>query len=542
MKKTVVILTVILMLMPISNISLTQANQINQYTARTTPGDILSFICQTPYPTLSEPAILLITIRGHATEPFNETLVLHDNFQGLVDASGHMAWLTGNITEQQVTITIGKLPTYTKKIMWFPTVVGNHTLSLTAGSSPEQHLTLPVSFDVQGIISPSFGHPSIISQDQTTTTQVTIAEKRVTSAPSTQITQAQIISTEGTTQYPLDNIVSIWRASVPAGTDIVQDELLVTYNTTAIPPGFYDITVQTTKQNYSWQHAMKIQATEPSHYTIVQLTDIHVGKYMDQTNKVKSLTKDITYINENINPDFVIISGDSIDWYNIKSHRNVYLDFKNACLSCNAPIFTVPGNHERYGNSFLFLYTPDTNLTSYHRYLNPLSDYSFHYGNVNYVFLDSGYDYSRWEINKVWNMTPESTGLTNTQMYLLNNIWGESQMNQIITMHHPALYDTNDTGPGTIPNTLPSGNDQSIAFNRGAFIQYCIQNNVSLSLAGHTHENHVFTSFGTPASNASAWPLFIETRSSTLSKQNNGGRIIHIQNSAVIDYDYVPFS
>jgi 3',5'-cyclic AMP phosphodiesterase CpdA len=114
-------------------------------------------------------------------------------------------------------------------------------------------------------------------------------------------------------------------------------------------------------------------------------------------------------------------------------------------------------------------------------------------------------------------------------------------LNQIIVMHHPAVNDRNDTGLGAVPNDLPSGNDECIAGNRGEFINYCFAHHVSLVLSGHTHENHVFTSQGKETSNFSAWPLFVQTDSATLSGQNNGGRVVHIKNGAVVSYDYVPF-
>jgi len=540
--KNIPLVIIVLMLVSISSIPLTQADFSTKHSMGTTPGDIMLLSCSDPYPTEGEPVHLLITVRGHATAPFNETIVMNDEFQGLVPVSGEMTSRSGNVTEHRINITIGRLPSYSKSIMWYPTIVGNHTLHVIAGSFPERHLTVPVCFDVQGIITPSFGHPCIISTDSTNQFQVTVSEIRSSAEPPAQIIQAELQLINGTAHYPLNNLMTMWRTWFAASPTTIQDELMAEYTITTIPNGFYDLIVRTAKQNYTWQHAVKIQTSEPSSYTIVQLTDIHIGKYMDPVNKIKILTNEITYMNDHLHPDFVIVSGDSVDWYNINVHRNVFKDFRNTCLLCNAPIYTTPGNHERYGHSFLFLYTPDTNLTPYHRYLNPLSDYSFTYGDVNYVFLDSGYDYSKWEINKIWNTTPEATGLTNTQMYLLENTWGNSHLNQIITMHHPALYDQNDTGPGAVPNTLPSGNDQCIISNRGAFIQYCIDNNVSLSLAGHTHESHIFNWLGKVPSSPTAWPLFIETRSSTLSKENNGGRVIHIQNGFVLDYDYVVFS
>jgi UDP-2,3-diacylglucosamine pyrophosphatase LpxH len=126
-------------------------------------------------------------------------------------------------------------------------------------------------------------------------------------------------------------------------------------------------------------------------------------------------------------------------------------------------------------------------------------------------------------------------------MYLLENTWGNNQMNQIITMHHPAVNDKNDTALGALPNDLPSGNDECIAFNRGAFISYCSETNVSLVLTGHTHENHVFTVLGKETTDYAAWPLFVQTDSATMTGQYDGGRVIIIKNNAIVSYEYLPF-
>jgi predicted MPP superfamily phosphohydrolase len=439
-------------------------------------------------------------------------------------------------------MTIGKLPRYGQKILWYPSVVGNHTFHLTAGASPEKQLTISVGFDVEGIIAPSLGCPSIMSKDNTNQFSITLSEERSITEEPAQITKVTLQSINGTNSYDLENQLEKWCTGVNTGADIVEDDMIVTYDIESIPAGFYNITVTTTTANYTWPHAVQIINTEPAEYTVVQLSDTHIGKYSNFVNKKKELTRLFTYINENIHPDFVILSGDSVDWYNQKSKRNVYADLQEALLHSDSPVYTVPGNHERYANNLLLLYYPFTNLTAYHRLLNPLNDYSLHYGNVNYVFLDSGYDYTRWEIQpQLWNTTPEGSGLSNTQMYLLEHIWGTPQMNQMIIMHHPAVNDVNDTGFGAVPNDLPSGNNECIALNRGTFLTYCFENNVSLVLTGHTHENHVFTSLGKETTNDTAWPLFIQTESATMSRQNNGGRIVHIQNSAVVSYEYVPF-
>jgi predicted MPP superfamily phosphohydrolase len=541
MKKIAALFGIILLVFPVSSIATSDQNVIFGTTELATPGEIIAVSCSQLYPTLGEPVYLLITVEGKAKERFNETIVVTDEFSGFVAVTGEMNWFSGNVTTSHFNMTVGKLPRYIKKILWYPSVVGNHTFHLTAGVFTEKHLTISVGFDVEGIITPSLGCPSILSKDNTNQLSVTISEERSITEEPAQIEKVTLQSIDGTSSYHLENQLEKWSTWIKVGSDIVEDDMIVSYDIESIPEGFYNITVNTTTTNYTWPHAVQIINTEPAEYTVVQLSDIHIGKYSNFVNKKKELIRLFTYINENIQPEFVILTGDSVDWYNQKSKRNVYADLQEAILHSDSPVYTIPGNHERYANSLLFLYYPFTNLTPYHRFLNPLNDYSLNYGNVNYVFLDSGYEYSRWEIQpQIWNTTPEGSGLSNTQMYLLENIWGAPQMNQMIIMHHPAVADTNDTGLGALPNDLPSGNNECIAFNRGAFITYCLENNVSLVLTGHTHKNHVFTSLGKEATNDTAWPLFIQTDSATMSRQNNGGRIVQIQNSDVVSYEYVP--
>jgi predicted MPP superfamily phosphohydrolase len=507
---------------------------------RSSAGDLLAVICSDPYPMLGEPVTLGLTVEGTAANRFNETVTVIDEFSGFAAVDSAMIGVSGNVTINQFTMTIGRLPTYTKHIAWYPSVVGTHWFHVQTESSGLDY-TVNVSFDVQGIIAPSFGCPSIINKNQQDLS-VTIAEDRNTTDAEATLLAVELTAVDGPTHYTLENQTMFWYTQVTTSTQTVQDELIARYSVASIPDGFYNLSVTTAKTTYTWPHAVKLMSQDPTSYSIVQLTDIHIGKLVDPVNKKKELTRLLTYANQNIHPDFFIISGDSVDWYNARRPQNVFLSLRDALLACPVPVFLVPGNHERYGNPLGLLYYPFTNLTFYHRFLNPLNDYSLHYGGLNFVFLDSGYDYSRWEINRFWNTTPEATGLTDTQMYLLNTVWGDSGVHQIITMHHPAVYDKNDSGPGAVPNNLTSGNDQCIAFNRAAFISYCISQNVCLALAGHTHESHVFNSLGKEQGNAStAWPLFVQTRSSTLSGKDDGGCVITIQNGVVEQYEYVAF-
>ncbi|PNX47512.1 MAG: hypothetical protein BV459_04240 [Thermoplasmata archaeon M11B2D] len=542
-KRTAPILIALLIaFVPVSTIATAHNPLMFEKTESASPGEVIALTCSYPYPTVGQPVHLIITMEGKSKERFTQPLIVTDEFSGLVATDGEMKWISGNITVSRSNITIGMLPTYVKRIAWYPSVVGNHTFYVTAGSSPKKHLTISVAFDVEGIIAPSLGCPSIIIKNTTSTLTVTISEERGKTEEPTLIEMVTLQSITSASSYHLDNQTAIWRTWIDQGEDIIEEELIASYDISTIPEGLYNISVTTPKKSYSWPHAVQLRDVEPLEYTVVHLSDIHIGKYLNSVNEKDELIRLITYINENIHPHFVILSGDLVDWYNKKAKRNVYLELQEALLFCDSPVFTTPGNHDRYGNSLLFLYVPYTNLTSYHRFLNPMSDYSLKYGDINFIYLDSGYEYSRWEIKpQILSPTPEASGLTTAQMYLLETIWGNTQMNQIIIMHHPAVNNENDTGLGALPNDLPSGNNECIAFHRGDFISYCLQNNVSLILTGHTHRNQVFTYLGKEPQNASAWPLFVQTDSATLRRQNNGGRVIHIINNRVLSYEHVVF-
>jgi predicted MPP superfamily phosphohydrolase len=542
MKKKIPSILLLILLTSVVSLSPSSESYSKKMT-QTTPGDLLTVSCSNLYPCLGEPISLIITIEGKSQNRFNQTISITDNFTGLEAVDGEIIKCSGTVAVDQINISIGPLPRYTRKVTWYPSIVGNHTFHVKAGAVSEMLLNISVVFDVEGIITPSLGYPAIIVKEETSPLAITVSEERTQTQAPLEITHLKLESIDAASSYPLENQTGAWRTWVRSSRDSIKEELTVYYSTDSVPEGFYNLSLTTQKTTYKWPHAVQIINSTPTNYTIVQFSDTHIGKYAYPVNKKKELIRLITYMNEQIHPNLVILSGDSVDWYNQRTQRNVYLDLQEALLHCNAPVFTTPGNHERYGNSLLHLYYPFKNLTAYHRFLNPLNDYSIIQGNNNLVFLDSGYDYSRWEIQpKIWLQSPEGSGLTATQIYLLENLLGDAQKNQLIIMHHPAVNDVNDTGFGALPNTLPSGNNECIAMNRGAFISYCENFNVSLVLTGHTHENHVFTSLGKEVENTTAWPLFIPTDSSTMSGKNNGGRLIQINNSTVISYDYLAFS
>jgi len=106
-------------------------------------------------------------------------------------------------------------------------------------------------------------------------------------------------------------------------------------------------------------------------------------------------------------------------------------------------------------------------------------------------------------------------------------------------MHHPAVNEIDDYGLFSVPDDLPSGNEECIAFNRAEFIEYCLASNVSLVLVGHTHNNKILDFLGEEPVDPFEWPMFVQTDSATLNRKNVGGRLVDIEDGQVQSYEYV---
>jgi len=501
------------------------------------PGEIINVTVSPPYPHLGTPIDLTITLKGNPGESrFNETITVTDTYEGIIAVPGGITWMKGESLVTHLSVTIGRASTYTKKVRWDPCFVGNHSLSFETGIFPARRKNISVHYETPTIIYPSLGCPAILRKNTSEQLIIGIAEDRAAQQHPLLIKEINVERVNGVDTYSIDQQNSCRVHWIAASETSVQDELVACYSINTIPVGFYNVSITTNATTYRWPHAVQIIDDDPSEFTFVQLTDPHIGKSYVPGNEKKELLKKIRVITEDLQPDFIVISGDLVDWYNSRFHAATYPDFVDVLVTCTVPVYTLPGNHDRYEHGLKLFYAPYMDLSSYHRYLNPLSDYVFDYGSVNFIMLNSGYDYSRWE------NCPESSGLTDLQMDLLEHQWGNTTLNHIIIMHHPAVNEINDKGLGKVPNSLPSGNDECIAFHRAEFISYCQENNVSLVLCGHTHENHVYTSEGTVPDDPFAWPLFVQTDTATLKKERSGGRVIVIHQGIVESYEYQSFS
>ncbi|MEM4257887.1 MAG: metallophosphoesterase [Candidatus Thermoplasmatota archaeon] len=497
------------------------------------PGEIIDISFSTRYPSLDEPMFIDITIMGNPFgHPFYELIEIIDEYYGIIASPQGIRVIFGELPVTSGIILITRMPRQTVTIEYYPSIIGNHTLKFRAGCHPEKIEYLTVGFNQDGIMYPSIGCPQIISRDEENQLVILLSEQRDNHADAITLYEVLLQDTTTHATYTLDQNTEHYRFWIHRGNTRREDELIIHCSIDAIPNGLYDLYVRTERKQYSWKHAVQIQNSEPCQYTVVHLTDIHIGKAYTPFFEQLRFRRILSYITKNIQPAFILITGDIVDWANTKNHhQNFYQRFHHLIEQSTIPIYTLPGNHERYEHRFIRGYRPYINMQGYHRYLNPFNDYAFEYGNITYICLDSGYDLSRLDRG----ITPEASGLTTTQLHLLTQYFGDTHLCQIIAMHHPAVNDKNDKGFQSIPNPYPSGNNECITKNRQDFITYCVHHNVAVVLSGHSHKNKVLDSIGKPIVDQQQHPAFIQTASSTRSR-NGILRTITVANGTVVDY------
>jgi len=375
-----------------------------------------------------------------------------------------------------------------------------------------------------------------------------------------------------------------------------------------VPPGTYSILVEAPKHMTQVRRGIVVSegqtvevnfSLNKSDFTFVHLTDVHIGTnetaefigsdYAGSTaaaifnvacyDRFIGLIEGINELPQFIRPDFILITGDNVDW----ADRSNFDNFKKVLKEYNKlPVYVVPGNHDRFrhwwftsfanwkwfkkggelvdyirerlelNNDHLsqyyssiespnFLKRPDGNkncdILPGFNLLEPSDDtdlglsqynYSFEHNGYAFIGLDSGAD-TDLELKDLSDLGPEGGGLANLQMRALES--HKEGWPKIVFLHHPII--TGGIDIDTLGNIYE---DASVVNNREDFIIYCIQKDVKLVLSGHTHESHVFNAMGEQLDNQVIQigkehdPLFVQTPSATKNDRGfqHGYRIIEV--------------
>jgi len=175
-----------------------------------------------------------------------------------------------------------------------------------------------------------------------------------------------------------------------------------------------------------------------SEVKIVQLSDIHLGV----TRNKNYLTKIVKKVND-LNPDFVVITGDIVD-SKAALAKDMFTPFKDI----QSPVYCVYGNHDAY--------------------------------------VGLGETIKKLEENNVRVLQNEVLMVNDIKLVGLNYMKADD-----------SVYDPHQITNETIKDTLPtldlSGDNPKVVLHHGPWgIEYMNENGIDLVLAGHTHGGQLF--------------------------------------------------
>ena len=278
-----------------------------------------------------------------------------------------------------------------------------------------------------------------------------------------------------------------------------------------IVDGLYDLEVIAPNGAYylSW-NAVQVLDSFPASPEFYHVTDPHIGfcgypLEREAFDEIAVFEKEIVEINL-IHPDFVIITGDLVDWSCPENWRKAM----NLLMLFEVPVFTTVGNHDYYITdwwTFEHLHdvlgrSSQSSLSYYFRNINSFLNYSFDFGPLHVVCLDSGYDVEL-------SLGPLGTGLSNAQMaWLKDDLDGKGS--SYIFMHHPV------SDSDLCRHCIIRNRDEFIALCNGADPEYP-DVDVRAAYSGHTHEDNVYHPAG--------GDYYVTTRSATMSRPS-GFRLV----------------
>lgn len=278
----------------------------------------------------------------------------------------------------------------------------------------------------------------------------------------------------------------------------------------------YDLKMEVDGNVFAHENAVQVIQAFPSQPKFCILTDPHIGfegyPCIDEPNidEISIFVSEIEEIN-NIHPDFVIITGDLVDW----SSQNNWQNLMNLLKLFQVPVFALVGNHDYYWDNWWMGYPPllppsmrsdPVTLRYYLKHINPCRNYSFDYGPLHAVCLDSGDDALLSAVEAY------GSGLYDEDLrWLENDLKGREH--SLIFMHHPV------TRAGAKDEQKRRDNTGCITNNQRRFMSLCSKYNVAAVFSGHEHTDEHWFEGGVN---------YYTTPSVTRSREQNGYRFVRL--------------
>ncbi len=227
-------------------------------------------------------------------------------------------------------------------------------------------------------------------------------------------------------------------------------------------------------------------------FSFIHASDTHISlPSVARMQKLKHLT-------DSLKPAFVLITGDLIkDALRVseKEATSLYELYLAEIAKFSVPVYSIPGNHEIFGierhKSLVSETHPLYGKKMFRSYLGP-DYYSFNYGGVHFVGLNSVDYYDLWYYGHV-----DSTQLK----WLSKDISTLTKDSPIITFNHIPLYSGgisldgfHEEEPGsTLINIEGKKYYRHIVSNANEVITTLKNNSYPLALGGHHHFSQQFT-------------------------------------------------
>jgi len=219
--------------------------------------------------------------------------------------------------------------------------------------------------------------------------------------------------------------------------------------TTAKPPAIFP--------NDRARDALNSSPHSRDSFCFAHISDVHIGS-------TKANISDIKYAIDSINlihPAFVLSTGDFTD----HGYWEEYDEYVKIISLFEVPVFTIQGNHERLSDPFLL---------SYHRFFGPANNYSFYFGNNQFVALDTA-------------VPRRGSGFVKDgALRWLRGELNGSALTKTVFTHHGIFGDINTSTPFLfVFKGLPD-----IREGRDDLLRIMLESNVTMMLSGHEHANY----------------------------------------------------
>jgi len=375
--------------------------------------------------------------------------------------------------------------------------------------------------DVERIVCPTIGFPSVLTHGSILTVDMCAPHGKSTSGQSWHVSLCRGIRRVGVGRETTIDDGTYYFESIALRVENVGYFDDFSYRLSARIPDdiqvdLYDLSVEVGGKLFTQENAVQIVQSFPSQPRFCILSDPHVGfkgypcidaPNVDEMSLFRNAIKDI---NES-RPDFVIITGDLVDWSSMKNWK----DLRNLLKTFQVPTYTTIGNHDYYWDNWWDGYPPllpasvrcdPVAIRYYLRHINPHTNYSFDYGPIHAVCLDSGDDAVLAAVEAY------GSGLTDDDLaWLENDLQGKE--GSLVFMHHPA------TRAGAEDELKRRANAGCITVNRTEFMDLCAKHHVAAVFSGHEHKDEYWHQDGVD---------YYTSPSVSRSGENNGYRSVQI--------------